>query len=122
MKRSRSVLARRPPGFGFDPRFLSDCRFGRIERVPRGRLRNLRESGLAVWREFHMRRLAHFRRPASKFRRGFRSRSRAGNARREAPPVFPAGAAIQRGLCSGASAHVNCSEPTTSNAVSREFP
>ena len=65
-ERSRSASAQRPLGFAFDPRFLSDCRFGRIERVSRGRLANMRESVLAVWREFHKRKLAHFRRPPSK--------------------------------------------------------
>jgi hypothetical protein len=81
----------------------------------------MRESVLTVWREFHKRKLAHFRRPASKLKRQFRSRSPGGNSQKEAPPAFPAGAAIRRGLCSGASAHVNCSEPTTPGAVSREF-
>jgi len=66
MKRSRSALCQRPPGFGCDPAFLLDCRYGPIEPVSRGRLGNIRESVLAVSRGFHTRKLAHFRRPPSK--------------------------------------------------------
>ena len=45
---------------------LSNCRCDSSERLSRGRLRNMRDSVRVVWREFHMRKLAHFRRPPSK--------------------------------------------------------